>query len=96
MNAVDRRKVLTGVICGGAVVTLGLSAVPKAAQSTPLGLVKSGAVKTESLVEEARATVHVHPRRGTITVTIGAARGIGDVACAAGADSVTNRMHPAF
>jgi hypothetical protein len=62
MNAIDRRKVLTGIICGGAVVTLGLSAMPKAAKSTPLGAVKSGAVKTERLVEEARVTVHVHPR----------------------------------
>jgi hypothetical protein len=63
MNAINRRKVLTGIICGGAVVTLGLSAMPQAAKSTPLGAVKSGAVKTESLVEAARVTVHVHPRR---------------------------------
>ena len=41
MNTIDRRKVLTGIICGGAVVTLGLSAMPKTAKSTPLGAVKS-------------------------------------------------------
>jgi hypothetical protein len=63
MEGIDRRKVLTGMFCGAAVVSLGLSAMPKAAKSAPLGAVKAGAVKSEGLVEEARVTVHVHPRR---------------------------------
>jgi hypothetical protein len=63
MKEIDRRKVLTGMMCGATVVTLGLSALPKAAKSTPLGAVKGGAVEPEDLVEEARVTVHVHPRR---------------------------------
>ena len=57
-----RRSVLTGIICGAAVATLGLAVMPRAAKSMPLGAIKAGAVKPLDLVEEARVTVHVHPR----------------------------------
>jgi len=63
MNAIDRRSVLKGLLCGAAVTTVGLSILPKFAEAVPLSAVKSGAVKPEPLVEEARVTVHVHPRR---------------------------------
>jgi len=62
MTEIDRRHVLTGILCGAVVATVGLTVIPKAAQSLPLGAVKAGAVKPEDLVEEARVTVHVHPR----------------------------------
>jgi hypothetical protein len=63
MKEIDRRAVLTGMICGAAVATVGLAAIPRAAQSMPLGAVKADAVKPDDLVEEARVTIHVHPRR---------------------------------
>jgi hypothetical protein len=63
MTEIDRRAVLTGMICGAAAATIGLAAIPRAAQSMPLGAIKAGAVKPEDLVEEARVTIHVHPRR---------------------------------
>ena len=63
MKEIDRRSVLTGIICGSAVATVGLAIMPKAAKSLPLANIKAGAVKPEGLVEEARVTVHVHPRR---------------------------------
>ena len=61
MKEIDRRSVLTGIICGAAVATVGLAIMPDAAKSLPLADTK--AVKPEGLVEEARVTVHVHPRR---------------------------------
>ena len=63
MKQIDRRSLLTGIICGAAIATVGLTILPKAAKSLPLGAIKAGAVKPEDLVEEARVTVHVHPRR---------------------------------
>jgi hypothetical protein len=63
MKAIDRRSVLTGILCGAAVATTGLAIVPKAAQSLPLGTIKSGVGRPERLVEESRVIVHVHPRR---------------------------------
>lgn len=62
MTEINRRTVLTGILCGAAIATVGLTVMPKAAKSLPLGAVKAGAVKPEDLVEEARVTVHVHPR----------------------------------
>jgi hypothetical protein len=62
MKQIDRRKVLTGMICGGAVVALGLSAVPNTAKSTPLGAVKGGVIESEGLVQQARVSVYVRPR----------------------------------
>jgi hypothetical protein len=63
MTEIDRRSVLTGIICGAAIATVGLTTMPQAAKSLPLGTVKAGVVQPERLVEEARVTVHVHPRR---------------------------------
>jgi hypothetical protein len=63
MKELDRRDVLTAFLCGGAIVAVGVTAMPKVARSLPLGSVKAGVAKPEDLVEEARVTVHVHPRR---------------------------------
>ena len=63
MKEIDRRSVFTGIICGGAIAAIGLTAIPRAAISLPLGAVKAGALKPQDLVEEARVTVNVHPRR---------------------------------
>ena len=59
MKEMDRRSVITGIVCGAAVATFGLTVIPKAAKSLPLGSVKAGAVKPQALVEEVRVTVHV-------------------------------------
>ena len=63
MKEMDRRSVITGIVCGAAVATFGLTVISKAAKSLPLGAVKAGAVKSQDIVEEPRVTVHVHPRR---------------------------------
>ena len=84
MKEIDRRSVITGIVCGAAVATFGLTVIPKAAKSLPLDAVKAGAVKPQDLIEEARVTVHVHPRRRH-RGRHGAAGGTGDVACVAGA-----------
>lgn len=63
MKEIDRRAILTGMISGAAVATVGWAAIPREAQSMPLGAIKARAVKPEDLVEEARVTIHVHPRR---------------------------------
>jgi hypothetical protein len=62
MEAIDRRGVLMGMLCGALVAGVGLTVVPKAAKSLPLAAIKAGAVKPQDLVEETRVTVHVHPR----------------------------------
>ena len=62
MEEIDRRSVLTGILCGVAIATVGLAVMPKAAKSMPLGALKAGAVKPQDLVEEARVTVHVNTR----------------------------------
>jgi hypothetical protein len=63
MREIDRRSVLTGILCGAAVTTIGLTIMPKAAKSLPLGAAKDGVVEPEALVEEAAVRIHVHPRR---------------------------------
>ena len=63
MKEIDRRSVLTGILCGAAIATVGLTVMPRTAKSLPSGALKAGAVKPENLVEEARVTVHVHRRR---------------------------------
>jgi hypothetical protein len=63
MMEIDRRSVLTGILCSAAVATVGLTAMPNAAKSMALADIKAGAVKPRDLVEEARATVHVNTRR---------------------------------
>jgi len=57
------RDLLKAIISGAAVATLGLAALPKEAKSLPAAAMKDGVVEPEDLVEEARVTVHVHPRR---------------------------------
>ena len=52
MEQIDRRSLLTGIICSAAIATVGLTILPKAAKSLPLGAIKAGAVKPEDLVEE--------------------------------------------
>jgi hypothetical protein len=62
MKVIDRRTVLTAVLCGAAVTTLGLAVAPSAAEAIPLAMGEAGAAKTGSLVEKAVVVV-VHPRR---------------------------------
>jgi hypothetical protein len=62
MKEIDRRSVLTGILCGAAVATVGLAVVPKAAKSMPLAAIKEGAGKPEGLLEEAGVVV-LRPRR---------------------------------
>ena len=84
MKEMDRRSVITGIVCGAAVATFGLTVIPKAAKSLPLGSVKAGAVKPQALVEEARALFTcIHA--GATAVATGAAGGIGDGGCVVGA-----------
>jgi hypothetical protein len=66
MQEIDRREILTAILCGGAITAVGLTALPKAASSLPLGNIAAGVAKPEDLVEDALVTVHVHkhpPRR---------------------------------
>jgi hypothetical protein len=63
MKAIDRRDVLRGILWAAAATTVGLTIMPKIAEALPLSAVKAGAVKPQPLVEDARVTVHVHPRR---------------------------------
>jgi hypothetical protein len=65
MTATDRRSMLL-TIAGGAAAAVGLALLSDAAESAPLSSgVFGGAVKPESLVEEARTVVvsSRHPRR---------------------------------
>ena len=78
---------ITGIVCGAAVAVFGLTVIPRAAKSLPLGAVKSGALKPQDLVEEAKERLFTYIRAGAIAVATGAAGGIGDVACVAGAGS---------
>jgi hypothetical protein len=59
MKEIDRRAIPMGMICGATVATVGLAAIPRAAQSMPLGAIKAGAAKPEDLVEEARVPIDV-------------------------------------
>lgn len=64
MKQIDRRSVLTGLLCGAAVASLGASVLPKVARSTPLATAaKEGLLKPDPLVEQARVRVYVGPRR---------------------------------
>jgi hypothetical protein len=63
MNADSPRRILAVILCGAFVGAATLAVLPNAAQSTPLAIAKGGVVKPESLVEKARVTIHVHPRR---------------------------------
>jgi len=63
MKAIDRRSVLTGLLCIAVAAGIGLAGMTKAVHATPLTTSMAGAVKPEGLVEKARVTIHVHPRR---------------------------------
>ena len=63
MRTIGRRSILMGALVGGLGVTVGMSFLPDAAQATSLSLARAGMVKPEGLVEKARVTIHVHPRR---------------------------------
>jgi len=63
MKEIDRRSVVAGILCGGAVASLGLSVLPKAANSIPLPAPKEGVAQPQHLVEDARVAVYVGPRR---------------------------------
>ena len=61
MTAIDRRKILIGLVCGVA-IAIAAALVPHAANSAPLGISKSDFVRPNALVREAR-TVTVGPHR---------------------------------
>jgi hypothetical protein len=63
MKEIDRRSVIRGILYGCAAATVGLTVMPGAATSLPLGAAKDGVAEPEGLVEEAAVHVHVHPRR---------------------------------
>ena len=63
MKEIDRRSVVAGILCGAAVASLGLSMLPKAANSIPLLAPKEGVAQPQHLVEDARVAVYVGPRR---------------------------------
>ena len=80
MKGIDRRRALDGNYTRRLPSpSLGLAIVPKAAKSLPLADIKASAVKPEGLVEEARVTVHVHPRLVGLAIATGVAGGTGDV-----------------
>jgi hypothetical protein len=62
MKEIDRRSVVAGILCGAAVASLGLSMLPKAANSIPLPVPKEGVAQPQHLVEDARVAVYVGPR----------------------------------
>ena len=53
MQEINRREMLTAILCGGAITAVGLTVMPKAARSLPLGTIGAGVAKPEDLVEEA-------------------------------------------
>jgi hypothetical protein len=79
MKENDRRSVLTGIISSVTIATVGLTVIPKAAKSLPLGAVKAGAVGPAGLVAEARVLFTCII---AIAIATGAAGGTGDAACA--------------
>jgi len=62
MTAFDRRSLLTGMLRGAAVVTVGIAVMPKAAVSMSLPANLTRAIEAEDLVEKAQVVV-VGPRR---------------------------------
>jgi hypothetical protein len=62
MTAIDRRRILIGLVCGMAIATAA-ALVPHAASSAPLAISKSDFVRPNALIREARVTVTVGPRR---------------------------------
>ena len=63
MKEMDRRSVITGIhmwCCRGHVR---FDRHPQSREIFAVGCCQGGAAKPQALVEEARVTVHVHPRR---------------------------------
>jgi hypothetical protein len=54
MQEIDRREMLRAILCGGAITAVGLTVLPKAASSLPLGNIAAGVAKPEDLVEDGR------------------------------------------
>jgi hypothetical protein len=66
MPTIDRRTMLNRMVfgaAGAAVVAAGLAVLPNSAESTPLAAGMIGAMKPESLVEEAQVVVARRGRR---------------------------------
>jgi hypothetical protein len=63
MTAIDRRSMLTCILCGAAVAAVGVIVMPNAAESTPLAIGMGGVVKTEDIVEKAQVVVVPPVRR---------------------------------
>lgn len=61
MQAVARRKAFIGVVCG-TLIAIAAAFVPHVANSMPLAISKADLAKSNSLVQQARVTVHVGPR----------------------------------
>ncbi len=63
MTAVSRSGALKGIMCVAIAASIGFVVMPNIVRATPLAASLAGAVKPDGLVEKARVTVHVHPRR---------------------------------
>ena len=80
MKEIDRRSVVAGILCGAAVASLGLSMLPKAANSIPLPAPKEG-VAQHSISSRTHASPFMSGRAVAAT---GAATGAEGGAFAAG------------
>jgi hypothetical protein len=63
MNAIDRRNVLGGILCGVLATGLGVSSLSNTVEATPLALEKDLARKVDDLREKAQAVASRPPRR---------------------------------
>jgi hypothetical protein len=63
MTAVNRSSALKGIMCVAIAASMGFVVMPKVVRATPLASSLASAVKPDGLVEKARVTIHVHPRR---------------------------------
>lgn len=63
MSMIDRRTLIGGLACGAAVAAIGAVAMPKTGFAAPLGALKEGVSRPESLVEDAQVVVVVPRRR---------------------------------
>ena len=50
MKEINRRSVVTGILCGGAIAAIGLTIMPKAAKSLPSDVIKAGVAQPQDLV----------------------------------------------
>jgi len=63
MKTINRRGVVGGAIWAVVAAGVSFAVLPSALHATPLASSLAGAVKSDGLVEKARVTIHVHPRR---------------------------------